>query len=69
MLFYYMTKSKGRAGCAGVTWHKTEAYKTKKDLRTAEGRWGRVIEYVFTETQLVEKCGEANAKKIIERAY
>ena len=68
MTYYFRTKSRGRCGCASCDWHKTDAYPTKKALREAEGRWGRVVEYVHTEEQLATVWGEANARRIQDTA-
>ena len=68
MKFYYMTKTKGKCGCASTTMRVTEVYETKSSLKKAKNGDGTSVKGVWTETELVEVWGAENAQKFIAEA-
>lgn len=68
MKFYYMTKTKGKAGCSNATWRVTEDFATKAELKKRK-RDSRVsVPYVHTEAELIETWGAENAQRIMSEA-
>lgn len=66
MMLYYMTKSKGRAGCSSSTWRKTDSFSSKAELkRYFKGL--RTITYIYTEAQL-DELPEETSRIIRDRA-
>ena len=55
MTYYYMTKSKGRAGCANSTWRKGE-FSSKADIKRKYK--GITVKYIMTEEELPENTKE-----------
>ncbi len=68
MKFYYMTKSKGKCGCASTTMRMTESYKTKTALKNAKKGVNTSVKGVWTEEELFEAWGAENAQKFIAEA-
>ena len=68
MMYYYMTKSKGRAGTSGCTYRKCEAASKAEVKRRYSSKFaGKRVVWVMTEAE-VEALPEASAKVIKERA-
>lgn len=54
MKLYYITKSKGRAGCANIT-YRTGEYNSKAELKR-EYKWkGSTIIKVYTEDEMTDE--------------
>lgn len=68
MKFYYMTKTKGKAGCASTTWRVAEDYETKEKLKKAKTNSRTTVKGIYTEKELVETWGKDNANKFMAEA-
>lgn len=58
MTFYYLTTSKGRAGCNNVNWHKGE-FNTKAEVKEKYKRLNVRVVAIFTEEQFRERYGNS----------
>lgn len=68
MKFYYMTKTKGKAGSASTTMRVTEDYATKAEVKKAKKNDRTTVKGVWTEEELVEAWGAENAQKFMAEA-
>ena len=68
MKFYYMTKTKGRAGCSNSVWRVTEDYETKAKLKKAKTSSRTTVKGIYTESELTEKWGTDNANRFMAEA-
>lgn len=68
MTYYYMTKSKGRAGTSGMAYRKCEANsKAEVKKRYSSKFSGKRVVWVMTEDE-IENLPELSRKVIKERA-